>query len=458
MNGPRPSELVKSLEALAGLDEDDLGTRFSKPPPSCISGTSTEYEDTTERPAHEEEQNRETTELGNSSVSSQFSLQTSDEEARILAARDEGLLDYPRGFKKKEAAQANVRLRWIEQGIWDQRWGEVVAGRTWKHENTLDFLPSNPVDVRSNAVAGIQSHPPGEANGSDGTGKDRQLADQEAAQVHKRDTSRPCYQFVYQYCKEREWIRMGLINNVNHPDLSECAQDHDLDAMAYQNVRGRWIREGVWDVGWSYLPGLSWRHEKPRKFPFPGEDSQKWEAAKASAMKTVDGPINGSYPIAPHEGYPPQPEQFITPPPDCGLLNQAYSCIHGPGLFGSETQVGQTAPPQVSKPSQDPKEHMLDQDPKEQGMKKPGNQRRKRRRDENVGPDSNPDIKSQDAVGGNERRHEAKDDVPTGGPGAYPEKKKTPRDKQRLAKDTAVSPNSRKLRPRHQSSTQKALG
>ena len=76
-------------------------------------------------------------------------------------------------------------------------------------------------------------------------------------------------------------------------------QDHDhdqqtkVDVRAYENVKSRWIRDGVWDDDWTFVPGTSWRHERPRKALNPdGEakgNSQRFHYLEATSCSGLKG-------------------------------------------------------------------------------------------------------------------------------------------------------------------------
>ena len=67
-----------------------------------------------------------------------------------------------------------------------------------------------------------------------------------------------------------------------------CDQDHvqdqqtNLDTKAYEILKSRWIRDGIWDDDWTFVPGTSWRHERPRKTVDP-KGIYQWENARKTA-------------------------------------------------------------------------------------------------------------------------------------------------------------------------------
>lgn len=71
--------------------------------------------------------------------------------------------------------------------------------------------------------------------------------------------SRPYRQFLYQFVKEREWIK----DHMDHLNKSHPCDPYnvDLDSMAYETVKSNWIRDGIWKPEWTELPGSTWAHE-----------------------------------------------------------------------------------------------------------------------------------------------------------------------------------------------------
>ncbi|MCJ1341261.1 hypothetical protein MMC09_006557 [Bachmanniomyces sp. S44760] len=273
---PLPVErIVEQLNDFAASGQDLSRRRFSKSPPRVSSVPSTTYEESQPPSPGELLRDRQRIELRNSDADEQFGIQMEDELDRIRAARDKGLLQDSFIPEWDEAAEANVIYRWMRQGIWDDRWENMPGGKIWRHEMQdipQSLRPSKPAK-RKHRETELQ----------------RVLAEfrevyketvRSAIEFQKTQWSRPCYQFVHQFCEERQWIKMGL-----------CGQDQDeqanLDERAYKNVRSRWVRDGVWDDSWISMPGVSWRHELPQKESL-GEN-EAWKAAKlAKTERTPD--------------------------------------------------------------------------------------------------------------------------------------------------------------------------
>ncbi len=48
------------------------------------------------------------------------------------------------------------------------------------------------------------------------------------------------------------------------PDVEEVVVTMlpDMSTTAYEAVRKRWIKRGIWDRRWGILPGMWWKHEE----------------------------------------------------------------------------------------------------------------------------------------------------------------------------------------------------
>ena len=272
--------LVKKLEEFVAGGQDLTKRRFSRSPPTVPSVPSTTWEESEPSSPTEHLQNKESKELQKSTAAAQWGIQMRDEVDRILAARDRNLLHEHIGSDWEDAAEANVKYRWIQQGIWDERW-ESEPSKTWKHERDDTLLPRTCSESTSDGlITGF------------GTKRERQGLEPEedyaeslrcAIDFQNRQSSRPCYQFLYQFCQERQWIKMGLSNG-------NQSQHANLDTTAYENLKSRWIRDGIWDDEWTSIPGTTWRHERLRKFPSSLEVFRQQDARKAAKTEKADRP------------------------------------------------------------------------------------------------------------------------------------------------------------------------
>lgn len=273
--------IAKELEDFAAAGQDLSGRRFSRSPPRVPSVPSTTYEESEPPSPTEQLQDKETLELGNSTAGAQFKIQIRNELGRIRAARDKDLLQHPL-FDLEEAAEANVKYRWIQQGIWDERWASQ-PGKIWKHE-----LQDPPSPLRTSASVkevGVTEWRAQLKRKQSELEEDYYEISRRAVNNQHQQSSRPCYQFLYQFCQERQWIKMGL---------SDQDQDQDrqtnLDTRAYENLKSRWIEDGIWDNDWTFVPGTSWRHERPRKTLDPQERYRREDARKAARVEQAERP------------------------------------------------------------------------------------------------------------------------------------------------------------------------
>lgn len=270
----------KELEDFAAAGQEAFKVRFSRSLPSPPSVPSTTWEEPEPPSPDTLLRDQETRDRLKSEAGAQFWSQVDDELGRIRAARDMDLLEEPYIVDLKEAAEANVKYRWLQQGLWDEQWDTRPYG-PWKHELRSYPPPVKPSEsVKDNGVTNFR------------TKRERRLCDiaeenQEvvrcAVDFQNRQSSRPCYQFVYQLDKEREWIKMGLSNQ---------DQDHhaNVDTRAYENVKSRWIRDCIWDDDWTLIPGTTWRHERPPKLPSPYEMFREADAYRAARLERAERP------------------------------------------------------------------------------------------------------------------------------------------------------------------------
>lgn len=144
-------------------------------------------------------------------------IQIRDELGRLRAARDMGLLERPIVFDShlEDAAEANVKYGWIQQGIWDERW-EGQPGKIWKHELQDPLSRMKPSD--SMKGGGVTSKKTNHKRTNSELLEEYRETVRQAVDYQDRQSSRPCYQFLYQFCQEREWIKMGLCDRGHEQD------------------------------------------------------------------------------------------------------------------------------------------------------------------------------------------------------------------------------------------------
>ena len=158
----------------------------------------------------------------------------------------------PHGYKDKEAYKL-VKDRWLEQGIWSDKWTKETRGNwRWKHE----LPPKSSRDSEAAATRpSLFSPPRATTSPEESTNAGIEMGDTAAQEERQRDASRPIHQFYYHISVERERIR-GELENRNRMPM-------DINTQAYENVKQRWVARKIWDERWRVLPGMSWKHEEP---------------------------------------------------------------------------------------------------------------------------------------------------------------------------------------------------
>jgi hypothetical protein len=149
----RGDGLARVHGALGRLEGDPLQLdrarrRFTDSPPAYTSnpsGTTTRSQ--SPMPPSEEQRRREQrlVQLRRERMASypreQFSAQNREERERLWAADPK--VNWIRfdpahfGDTHDKLARENVKKRWMEQGIWNDKWNDMAAGR-WKHEEPLE--------------------------------------------------------------------------------------------------------------------------------------------------------------------------------------------------------------------------------------------------------------------------------------------------------------------------------
>lgn len=201
----------------------------------------------------------------------QFLDQRTDEKDDIIEADLNRTHRLRVGDNPSKIAYENVKRRWIEQGIWNNKWNIYAHGR-WKHEERLELESESetgseaassppPPPLFSFSMEQPQPKPPKPRRPKSDEEK-RRIAERRIIREREREASRPFYQFIYQISKEREWIQ-------DEPTMMRGVDSADINTRAYEKVKNTWNRRGIWNRKWSIMPGMSWKHEEP----FVGEDA-----------------------------------------------------------------------------------------------------------------------------------------------------------------------------------------
>ena len=218
----------------------------------------------------------------NSRPNHQFAAQVNEETERLLTASGMCLLQQPDVYDWEAVAQANVQYRWSQQCIWDEK-RDLGVGEAWKHESQNP--PSSDRSSKTVIDAGLSNLRNGRRRGHEDLREEYHEAVRSAVECQIRQLSRPCHQFVFQFCEERRWIKMGLSKQNQAQN-----QNADLDRRAYETVKARWIRFSIWDDDWTNIPGIWWKHEQPSKIPFPDEMFRTADAYKAARIEQYESP------------------------------------------------------------------------------------------------------------------------------------------------------------------------
>ncbi|KAF2180928.1 hypothetical protein K469DRAFT_714121 [Zopfia rhizophila CBS 207.26] len=308
----RGDGLARVHRALDGLEADPLGldrarTRFSQPPPSYTSNPSgTTTRSVSPEPPRNEQRRREQREqrfqrrrkLMDERAASlpleQFLAQVDEETRRIWNANPRTSLmsesKIPIGGTEEKEATETIKKRWVQQGIWKDKWDEMAAGRymnvgKWKHEEPLELESESETDTEAESppptfsIFGVpQKQPQPKPRRPKSNDEKQRVAERRAVREREREASRPYHQFVYQISKERERIQDESANG-------EGTDAADIDSRAYENVKNTWTKRGIWNGKWGILPGMSWKHE------WPLEE----EAADDPAPVPANPSVNGSH-------------------------------------------------------------------------------------------------------------------------------------------------------------------
>ena len=159
----------------------------------------------------------------------------------------------------QEEAREMVKKRWVEQGIWNNKWNYYTIGR-WKHEEPLELESELGMDTESESLrppfSFLSKEPQPKPRRPKSDEEKRRIAERRVVRQREREASRPYHQFVYQVSKERERIQEESANG-------EGADAADINTRAYKTVKNTWTKRGIWKTRWGILPGMSWKHEEP---------------------------------------------------------------------------------------------------------------------------------------------------------------------------------------------------
>jgi len=265
----RGDGLVRAHAALAALQEepqqlDRARMRFSDSPPpytshqshnSTLSQSPNPPSETQRR--HEERRWQLIMEREASLPYCQLQAQKTEEEQRLLEAHENGTRRLLVGSNYKTLARENVKKRWVEQGIWNDKWTDTASTGVWKHEQPLELELEPELEAETNDQPSLFSFSKPKPRRPKSDEEVRKMAELRARREREREASRPFHQFFYQVLKESERIKD------ESGSWEAVAAPADINTRAYENIKNTWIKRKIWNSKWGILPGMSWRHEDP---------------------------------------------------------------------------------------------------------------------------------------------------------------------------------------------------
>ncbi|KAK8852191.1 major royal jelly protein [Apiospora arundinis] len=303
----RGNGLFTASARLAALADDSARlararNRFSESPPS---GTTTRSE-SSDSPSEEQYRYDQrvvqlTLEHGASWPRNQWEDEAKEEGHRILRAKieEEDYVHVPdaTGLPPPEllsSAREVVTKRWIEQGIWNDKWQPGLPDGRWKHQEPLDMESESDSEDDEE----IQTRPPFSVPAKPKAPKKEEeklqrLAERQMRREGEREASRPFNRFVQQVSEERGRIRSNTRSAA--PDVLDPA---NINTTAYDNVRERWVKRGIWNQKWGTIPGMNWKHEQDlhrwlleELGPRPEAPPERTENETREAARQLFGPF-----------------------------------------------------------------------------------------------------------------------------------------------------------------------
>lgn len=275
-NNLRGEGLMRAQRALTALAEDqqrlDNGlTRFANSPPppySAPQSHNSTRSQSSDFPSDEQRYREErkwqlVAERNASLPYHQLSAQEKKEVEWLVEADRNGSHPRPGRVDFHKLAYDNVKKRWVEQGIWNEKWTSTASNGVWKHQEPLELDSELETDDEREPQprifeAFLTPIPPKSDE------EKRRIVEQRSLRLRERgasrQASRPFHQFVYQVSNQRGRIQDLLGNGEARAAASTNA---DVNTRAYEMVKSFWVKQKIWDQRWGILPGMSWKHEEP---------------------------------------------------------------------------------------------------------------------------------------------------------------------------------------------------
>jgi hypothetical protein len=154
----------------------------------------------------------------------------------------------------QEEASETVKKRWVEQGIWNDKWNQFASGQ-WKHKEPLELEPESETDSEAGFPAPLFSFSSKELYLKPRQPKSdeekRRIVEQRVVQECEHEASCPYHQFVYQISKEHKRIQDESTSREG-----AGVSIADINTKAYKNVKNTWTKQGIWNRRWGILPGM----------------------------------------------------------------------------------------------------------------------------------------------------------------------------------------------------------
>ncbi|TVY92750.1 hypothetical protein LAWI1_G002076 [Lachnellula willkommii] len=239
----RGSGLARAQRALAGLEEhperlDRERRRFSDSPPlykSDMSGTTTRSQ--SPNPPTEEQRLRQQRRMqlaGEREASEprkQFRAQVEEERRRIWNAEPRtGWMEITSDlYTFQEEARETVKKRWVEQGIWNNKWNYYTIGR-WKHEEPLELELESETDIEAESspppFSFLSKEPQPKPRRPKSDEEKRRIAERRVIREREREAS------------QRERIQEESANG-------EGTNAADINTRAYEIIKNTWTKRGI---------------------------------------------------------------------------------------------------------------------------------------------------------------------------------------------------------------------
>lgn len=275
-NNLRGEGLMRAQRALTALAEDPqrLGDglmRFGNSPPLLYSAHQSHNSTRSQSPElrSDEQRRREErkwqliAERNASLPYYQLMAQEDKEEKWLVEADRNGTHPLPGRVDFNKLACDNVKNRWVEQGIWNEKWTSTASIGIWKHQEPLESESELETDDERERQPRIFAAPSTPRPPKSDEEKQR-IVKQRSLRLREREASRqasrPFHQFVYQVSFQRGRIQDLIGNGEASPAAITNA---DINTRAYEMVKSFWVKQKIWDGRWGILPGMTWKHEEP---------------------------------------------------------------------------------------------------------------------------------------------------------------------------------------------------